>query len=83
MISTTGHHRAIRVKLLGTSAFGVSLGLLEVAVPKTGRVEVCSKRWGTVCDDSWGTDAQVVCRQLGFSPVSPVMSAHWSNFTGI
>ena len=33
-----------------------------------GRVEVCNEnRWGSVCDDAWGTiDAQVACRQLGF-----------------
>ncbi len=43
--------------------------LVSISIPLQGRVEACYDGvWGTICNTDWGTaDAQVVCRQLGFS----------------
>lgn len=37
---------------------------------RSGRLEICSNNvWGQICDTQWDNlDAQVACRQLGYSP---------------
>ena len=41
---------------------------MEGETKTEGRLEICfSLRWGTVSSDGWSeTEAQVVCRDLGF-----------------
>ena len=46
-----------------------SIRLSNSSTSMNGRVEVClNGDWGTVCHDHWSTvDANVACRQLGYS----------------
>ncbi|PIK53454.1 putative deleted in malignant brain tumors 1 protein isoform X1 [Apostichopus japonicus] len=45
--------------------------LADGSVPTEGRVEIFyNNEWGTICDDHWQReDAEVICRQLGYSDV--------------
>lgn len=55
--------------LVGNECDSGDIRLVDGPSNLEGRVEVCfGGTWGTVCDDFWGVqEADVVCRQLGFS----------------
>ena len=54
------------------------LRLVGGNIANEGRVEICMNNvWGTVCDDSWGSDeATVVCRQLDYSTQGKNVTVH-------
>ncbi len=70
----------VRCQTTGTTCTQGAIRL-QGGTTTQGRVEVCNNNvWGTVCDDLFGTpDAQVACRQLGFSTTGILESL--PNFT--
>ena len=52
-----------------SSPYDGQIRLQRAQLTNQGLVEVyCNGQWGTVCDDFFGrTDANTVCRQLGYT----------------
>ena len=72
--SGVGVHSCLHVEDAGVRCLGNASTCREGDIRlqdgyNQGRIEICyNNLWGTVCDDSWGNvDAQVACKQLGFT----------------
>ena len=81
-INTTYTHTHTLYTILTTfvSIAPGNLRLRDGLHPYEGRLEIfLNDQWGTICDDGWSKqDADVACRQLGFS--ESLMAVHGSYY---